>query len=118
MKRNIAVVGVGYWGKNLVRGFYELGVLSTICDSNKELGDKYKSQYRDVEFTDSYNNLLKDFSIKAVVIATPAVHHYRMAREALLSKKHVFVWKNHWLLMLSREKSWLLLLRRKGLFLW
>ncbi len=93
MKRNIAVVGVGYWGKNLVRSFYELGVLSTICDSNKELGDKYKSQYRDVEFTDSYNNLLKDSSIKAVVIATPAVYHYRMAREALLSKKHVFVEK-------------------------
>ena len=93
MKRNIAVVGVGYWGKNLVRGFYELGVLSTICDSNKELGDEYKSQYRDVEFTDSYNNLLKDFSIKAMVIATPAVYHYRMTREALLSKKHVFVEK-------------------------
>ncbi len=68
-------------------------MLSTICDSNKELGDKYKSQYRDVEFTDSYNNLLKDFSIKAMVIATPAVYHYRMTREALLSKKHVFVEK-------------------------
>jgi len=68
-------------------------VLSTICDTNREIGGEYKSQYRDVEFADSYNNLLKDFSIKAVVIATPAVHHYRMTREALLSKKHVFVEK-------------------------
>ncbi len=38
MKKNIAVVGAGYWGKNLVRVFYELGALNTICDTNKELG--------------------------------------------------------------------------------
>ncbi len=117
MKRNIAVVGVGYWGKNLVRSFYELGVLSTICDTNKELGGEYKSQYRDVRFTDSYSNLLEDSSIKAVVIATPAVHHFMMSREALLSR-NMSLWRNHWLLMLSREESWLLLLRRKDLFLW
>ncbi len=38
MKKNIAVVGAGYWGKNLVRVFYELGALNTICDVDKELG--------------------------------------------------------------------------------
>ena len=93
MKKNIAVVGAGYWGKNLVRDFYELGALHTICDANKELGGEYKSQFRNIKFTASYSHLLDDSSLKAVVIATPAAYHYQMAKEALLSKKHVFVEK-------------------------
>ncbi len=55
MKRNIAVVGAGYWGKNLVRDFHELGALHTICDANKELGSEYKSQFHDVELPIIYN---------------------------------------------------------------
>lgn len=93
MERNIAVVGAGYWGKNLVRDFYELGALNTICDANNELGSKYKSQFHGIKFTDSYNNLLNDSSIKSIAIATPAAYHYEMAKEALLSRKHVFVEK-------------------------
>ncbi len=93
MKKNIAVVGAGYWGKNLVRDFYELGALHTIFDRNKELGSEYKSQFREIKFTDSYSHLLNDASLKAVVISTPAAYHYQMAKEALLSKKHVFVEK-------------------------
>ncbi|MFQ5713609.1 MAG: Gfo/Idh/MocA family protein [Candidatus Scalinduaceae bacterium] len=93
MKKNIAVVGAGYWGKNLVRDFYELGALHTICDTNKELGSDYKSQFREIKFTDSFKHLLNDSSLKAVAIATPADYHYQMVKEALLSKKHVFVEK-------------------------
>ncbi len=93
MKKNIAVVGAGYWGKNLVRNFYELEVLHTICDADKDLVNKYESQFSGVKFTDSFDNLLSDPSIEAVVIATPAAYHYQMAKEALLSKKHVFVEK-------------------------
>ncbi|MBO1224079.1 MAG: Gfo/Idh/MocA family oxidoreductase [Candidatus Scalindua sediminis] len=44
-----------------------------------------------MKFTDVYNHLLNDSSLKAVVIATPAAYHYQMAKEALHSKKHVFV---------------------------
>ena len=36
-KKRIAVIGVGYWGKNLVRNFYELGALAALCDSNESL---------------------------------------------------------------------------------
>jgi len=93
MEGNIAVVGAGYWGKNLVRDFYELGALHTICDKDKELGNKYKSQFRGVRFTDSFDNVLNDVSLKAVVIATPAAYHYQLAKEALRCKKHVFVEK-------------------------
>ena len=45
MKKNIAVVGCGYWGKNLVRNFSELGALSSICDPSTEIANKYASQY-------------------------------------------------------------------------
>ena len=41
MKKNIAVVGCGHWGKNLVRNFAELGVLGAVCDPNKELAESY-----------------------------------------------------------------------------
>jgi len=41
MKKNIAVIGCGHWGKNLVRNFYELGALGAICDPDKELADKF-----------------------------------------------------------------------------
>ncbi len=40
MKKNIAVVGAGSWGKNLVRDFYELGALHTICDVDSDLPPK------------------------------------------------------------------------------
>lgn len=93
MKRNVAVIGAGYWGKNLVRDFNELDALHTICDKNLEMGDKYKSQLQSVRFTDSFEHVLKDPAIEAVVIATPAIQHYNMAKEALLSNKHVFVEK-------------------------
>ncbi len=56
MKKNIAVVGAGYWGKNLVRVFYELGALNTICDVDKELGSKYKLQFQNIKFIDSFKN--------------------------------------------------------------
>ncbi len=35
-KKNIAVVGTGYWGKNLVRNFFNLGALHTVCDVNPD----------------------------------------------------------------------------------
>ncbi len=93
MKKNIAVVGAGYWGKNLIRNFYELEALHTICDADRGLANKYESQFSGVKFTDSFDNLLSDPSIEAMVIATPAEYHYQMAKKALLHKKHVFVEK-------------------------
>ena len=104
MERNIAVVGAGYWGKNLVRNFYELGALHTICDADKDLVDKYESQFSGVKFTDSFDDLLSDSSIEAVVIATPAEYHYQMAKKALRHKKHVFVEKPL-ALQLEQERS-------------
>jgi len=93
MDRNIAVVGCGYWGKNLVRNFAELGALHTICDSNTEALQTFKSSYPDANTETDFNRVLQNDSVKGVVIATPAVLHHSMAKEALLAGKDVFVEK-------------------------
>ena len=48
MKKNIAVVGCGAWGMNLICNFHELGTLSEVCDSNKMRLDLIKEKYPDV----------------------------------------------------------------------
>ncbi|MBP1711269.1 MAG: oxidoreductase [Deltaproteobacteria bacterium] len=90
---HIAVVGAGYWGKNLVRNFYQLGVLKTICDGAKHIREDMAKTYRDVSVTDDIRGILKDADIKSVVIATPVIHHYDIAENALKAGKHVFVEK-------------------------
>ena len=92
-KPRIAVVGVGYWGKNLVRNFYELGALSALCDAEERIQSAYQKQYPGVTFYRDYNAVLTDPSIKGVALATPAVTHYQMAKAALEAGKDVLVEK-------------------------
>lgn len=91
--KNIACIGGGYWGKNLIRNFYELDSLAMICDSDSSRKDYYKNLYPDVQFTEDYNSVLNNKNIKAVVIATPAETHYDLATAALVNEKDVFVEK-------------------------
>ena len=93
MGSKIAIVGAGYWGKNLVRNFYEFGTLSVICDTNNLLEETYKQKYPDIHFTTSYPDVLGDKTVEAVAIATPAATHFILAMEALRAGKHVFVEK-------------------------
>ena len=93
MERNIAVVGCGYWGKNLVRNFAELSALHTICDAAPEKLGNYTSLHPQLNTEIDYRRVLADKEIQGVVIATPAASHYTMAKEALLSDKDVFVEK-------------------------
>ena len=90
---SVAVIGSGYWGKNLVRNFYQLGALKLICDKNETLLDQFKSQYVDVETCRTMGDIVRRKDIHAVVIATPAETHFTLAREALLAGKHVLVEK-------------------------
>lgn len=89
----IAVLGAGAWGKNLIRNFKELGVLHTVCDLDEKTINARKQQYPDAHYTNSYQDVLKNQDIGAVVIATPAATHYELAKQALLAKKHVYVEK-------------------------
>lgn len=90
---NIAVIGSGYWGKNLVRNFSKLKALSVVCDKNEKTLKEIKAQYPGVKTTSDSKKVMSDKKIDAVVIAAPAASHYRLAKEALKSGKHVFVEK-------------------------
>ena len=92
-KCNVAVVGVGYWGKNLVRNFDALGALAALCDSDKSLGESYKKKYPAVKFYSKYSEILADPGISGVALATPAVAHYEMAKAALEADKDILVEK-------------------------
>lgn len=91
MKKNIAVVGCGHWGKNLVRNFYELGVLASISDLNREIAEQCSKQYSVQNH--SFLEIINDSNIKGVVLAVPAKNHAAMAIDAVKRGKHVFVEK-------------------------
>ncbi len=90
--RNVAVVGGGYWGKNLVRNFAELGALHTVCDSDPRVLERYGT-LDGVTLESDYEKVLQDHDVLAVVLASPARMHYAMARTALVAGKDVFVEK-------------------------
>ena len=92
-KTSVAVVGVGYWGKNLVRNFGDLGALAALCDAEVSVEANYREKYKGVKFYRDFNLVLSDPSVTAVALATPAVTHYEMAKAALEAGKDVFVEK-------------------------
>lgn len=91
MKKNISVIGCGYWGKNLIRNFYELEALNSICDIDIDLAAKFSNEYNVPCKT--FNDILNDTSIEGVVIALPVQHHFKYASKALEKNKKVFVEK-------------------------
>jgi UDP-2-acetamido-3-amino-2,3-dideoxy-glucuronate N-acetyltransferase len=113
----VAVVGAGYWGKNLVRNFYELGALSAVCDARESVEATCKERYADVKFYREYSSVLSDPSITAVALATPAVTHHELAKAALKAGKDVLVEKplsidvrhGEELVRLAREKGRILM---------
>ena len=91
--RDLALVGGGYWGKNLARCFNALGVLHTICDASGATLASYGPEYDAVQRQTTAEALWGDARIAAVAIATPAATHFRLAKAALEAGKDVFVEK-------------------------
>lgn len=89
---SIGVAGCGYWGRNLVRNFHELGALGAICDVAQDTLDEMLKSYP-VAATRSFDELVAMDEISAVVIAAPAAQHYQLAKQAILAGKDVFVEK-------------------------
>ncbi len=90
---SVAVIGSGYWGKNLVRNFFELGALKLICDKDESILSTFKKQYKDIDVCLALADVLGRKDIDGVVIATPAETHFNFVRESLLAGKNVFVEK-------------------------
>jgi len=89
----VAVVGSGYWGQNLVRNFNELNALAAVCDSDVARQQALAKQYPQCRIVGSYAEVLQDETIRAVAIATPAESHASLVKEALLAGKDVYVEK-------------------------
>ncbi|HEY9840505.1 MAG TPA: Gfo/Idh/MocA family oxidoreductase [Candidatus Obscuribacterales bacterium] len=86
----VAVAGSGYWGKNLVRNFHQLGALAAICEPSEAGQAQARELAPEVPLLARFEDLLADQGIGAVVISTPAVTHYELSRQALLAGKDVF----------------------------
>ena len=92
---SVALVGYGYWGPNLARNFSRLPEceLVAICDSDPERADMAKRDYPYAKVSSKYEDILDDDSIRAVLIATPVMYHYELARRALVAGKDILVEK-------------------------
>lgn len=93
MAGRIAVIGSGYWGRNLVRNFHQLGALHTVCDDNPQVEAEVREKYPRVLFRAAFGDVLADPNVDGVVLATPAVTHFEMARQAMEAGKDVYVEK-------------------------
>lgn len=92
---NAGVIGLGYWGPNLLRNIYANGRSGRIvmCDADSERLNRMKSRYPDLDYTSSSDEVIGDDDLDAVVIATDVSSHYPLAKKALKAGKHVFVEK-------------------------
>jgi UDP-2-acetamido-3-amino-2,3-dideoxy-glucuronate N-acetyltransferase len=93
MSQQVAVIGCGYWGKNLVRNFAQLRAARWICDANETALKAQSQLFPDILTTTKVDEVLNDAEVRGVIIATPAATHYALAKAALFSGKDVFVEK-------------------------
>lgn len=93
----IGVIGLGYWGPNLLRNIYANGRCGdkniVICDSDASRLERTGVRYPALRRTTNYRDLIEDTEIDAVVISTGVSSHFPLAKEALTAGKHVFVEK-------------------------
>jgi len=100
----IAIIGAGYWGKNLIRTFNSLGVLAAVYDLDSKIIEGYKNDpvYTNVEFGSDYRECLQRWDIGGIVVATPPATHYDIAKDVLMANRHVFIEKP---MTLNKETS-------------
>ena len=91
----VAVIGLGYWGPNLVRNLYDVvdTEVAWVCDLDEGALELIGTRYPAVRRTTSFEQVLEDSSVDAVLIATPVTTHAPLATAALEAGKHVFVEK-------------------------
>jgi len=93
MKKNIALIGAGYWGKNHLKNLYNLGVLHSVLETNDSVIEERKNSHPDVRYVKNDRELLDNEEIRAVVIAAPTALHYALTKKYMLAGKDVLVEK-------------------------
>jgi len=122
----VAVIGLGYWGPNLVRNFSTTTGAELLygCDLDENLCAKTASQHPNITVTTDYGKILADEAVQLVAIATPVATHYKLAKLALEAGKHVFVEKpmtqtsaeSEELIQLAKDKNLILAIDHPFIF--
>ncbi|MDR1870999.1 MAG: Gfo/Idh/MocA family oxidoreductase [Deltaproteobacteria bacterium] len=89
----VAVIGTGYWGRNLVRNFYQLGALKTVADPDRDILASVLQEFPGLTAVDSLEEALKDPEIQGIVLATPPRLHAEQTIMALSAGRDVLVEK-------------------------
>ncbi len=92
---NVGVIGLGYWGPNIVRNFLSHEEVDRVvcCDKDAKQLQKIKKNFHSVETTSNADDIFNDPKIDAVAIVTSVFTHYDLAKKALQKDKHIFVEK-------------------------
>ena len=93
MSVRIGVVGLGYWGPNVVRNMSRVADLAWCCDLSAENRERYAPQYPQARFTDDFDDLLNDPELAAIAVAASVPTHHPLGLKALAAGKHVFIEK-------------------------
>ena len=88
----VAVIGAGGWGKNIVRTLYQLNALDSVTELNKDLQDKLKQDYPGITIYESIEDMLANSQVP-VVLATPVATHFKLGKQLLEAKRHLFIEK-------------------------
>jgi predicted dehydrogenase len=93
MSVRIGVVGLGYWGPNVVRNMSRVADLAWCCDLSAENRDRYAPQYPQTRFTGDFDDLLGDPTVDAIAVASSVPTHHPLGLRAISAGKHVFIEK-------------------------
>ena len=91
--QKIAVIGMGMWGKNIVRNFYNLNVLEYVCDLDEDSLKSVREQFPGVKTTKDFKEILENSEITGVAVVTPSHTHFKLVKAALEAGKNVYVEK-------------------------
>jgi predicted dehydrogenase len=89
----IGVVGLGYWGPNVVRNMSRVADLAWCCDLSAESRERYAPQYPQTRFTADFDDLLDDPALDAIAVASSVPTHHPLGLRAIAAGKHVFIEK-------------------------
>src|SRR6266403_6412162 len=91
----VGVIGLGYWGPNLLRNFAEneSAEVRWICDADQSRLAAMGRRYPAAQTTTDYQKLLADAKLDAIAVVTPVATHFQIAKAGLLAGKHLLVEK-------------------------
>lgn len=91
----VAVIGVGYWGPNLIRNFLSLDEIENVvaCDRDESQLAKVQKRFTGIETASDYEEVIKRDDVEIVAIATPVSMHFEIAKKSLLAGKHCWIEK-------------------------